>query len=180
MATVRPRITKRLKRILASLEKPKQILVEKGLLFPGELPPLEERHAFPRDITKLTYVQLRKLLSFFTAYYGYAAVQSGIAKGQVLVLESFVTRRKAILFERFKPEKKTSDWSEAIQGRIYADPEVKKLETKLANARALSALLDSVVWTYLRYTEACSREISARASEREIEGKTASRYERHK
>jgi hypothetical protein len=96
----------------------------------------------------------------------------------VVILQRILANRKAILFEKTKPEKKTSDWSEAIQGRIQLDPEIKHYERILAEAEGMVAVLEPLVWTYMRYSDVASREITARMNEMERENRSGSRKRR--
>jgi hypothetical protein len=83
-----------------------------------------------------------------------------------------------MLFLKYKPEKKTSEWSEAIQGRISKHPEIRKIEALLAKADAMVALLDKLSWTYKAFADTASREITARANEIEIGGRSGQRIRR--
>ncbi len=150
-------------------------LKEFGIPRPRRLPELSADDQFPRDITRLSDKDVRTLMSFWTAYYAYANYQLGKAIGRKLVYNRLLERRRAILFEKFKPEKKTSDWSQAIEGRIMMDKEVKHLTMELAKAESLEAALNPLVWDFKAYADVASRDITARVHENEMHGRESSR-----
>lgn len=134
---------------------------------------------FPPNITELSHGQVRNLMSYYTAFYGYANSQLGMWKGKHAILSRILQSRKSILFQQYKPEKKTSDWSEAIQGRIQKNKEIKKLEALSVEAEAMVAVLDTLVWTYMKFADVASREISARANEMERDFRSGQPKRRH-
>jgi Txe/YoeB family toxin of Txe-Axe toxin-antitoxin module len=159
----------------ALLETPLKEVKRYG--FPGIGKPerLTDDDRFPGNITTLSDKEVRNLLSFWTSHYAYANYRLGRANARKLVLTRLLDRRRAILFEKFKPEKKTSDWSQAIEGRINQDKRTKYLSEELAKAEGIVEILQPLVWDFKAYAEAASREMTARYNEYELLGRTASR-----
>lgn len=171
-------MARRMRRTDELIKSPRKTLRELGLPLPHRLAELEEEDAFPTDITRLSEVQVRRLMSFWTAYYGYANATLGKYKGRVAVLERTLTSRKLILFNKLKPEKKSAEWTESIKGKIQLDPEIKRYERILAEAEGMVAVLEPLVWTYMRYSDVASREITARSNEMERDFRSGTRKRR--
>jgi Txe/YoeB family toxin of Txe-Axe toxin-antitoxin module len=145
--------------------------------FPGIVrpEPLKDDDSFPTVISQLSDKEVRNLLSFWTSHYAYANYRLGRANARKLILTRLVERRRSILFQKLKPEKKTSDWSEAIQGRIQMDKRFKYLTEELAKAEGIVEILQPLVWDFKAYAEAASREITARYNEYELLGRSGRR-----
>lgn len=178
VAIITAAMARRMERTDDMLASPRRTLKEMGLPVPPKLPRLEDEDAFPTDITRLSDVEVRSLMSFWTAYYGYANATLGRYKGRVAILSRVLINRKYILFQQLKPEKKTADWSEAIHGQVQLNPEVRKYERILAEAEGMVAVMEPLVWTYMRYSEVASKEITARFKEAEREFDSGSRRKR--
>jgi hypothetical protein len=86
-----------------------------------------------------------------------------------------LTNRKSILFRKYKEDRKSAEYT---NGKVQKDPLVKQWELELAEAEALVAVLDPLVWTYIKFSEVASREVTARANEQELEGLTGQRKRR--
>ncbi len=150
-------------------------LYKAGVPFPGKLPPITDEDRFPLDITTVSNAEVRRLMSFWTAQYAYVNALLGKEKGKVMYYTRHLNRRKSILFQKLKPEKKTGDWSEAIQGRIQLDPKVKRYEVTLAKAESMVSVYEPLVWDFRAYADVASREITARISEMGLEGRSPNR-----
>lgn len=168
-------------RLLAAVDlskAPRRAIAALGLPLPKK--PSTEVVEFPADITSLSHGEVRQLMSYYTAFYGYANTRLGIWEAKKAVFTRTLRMRREILFQKYKPEKKTSDWSEAIQGKISGKKEIRKLEALLAEAEAMVAVLTSIQWTYQRFADTASREITARANEIEIGGRSGQRIRRQR
>lgn len=159
--------------VLDASSGPKRALRHLSLPLPKK--PSEEALRFPSSIDELSHGQIRNLMFYYTAWYGYANTQLGIWRAKQTLLTRQLRNRREILFQKYKPEKKTSDWSEAIQGRISRNKVIRKLEGLVAEADAMVSVLDPLVWTYMKFSDVLSREITARGDEMELGGRSGQR-----
>ncbi len=166
----------RIRRIVEASEAPRHAV--RALRMPLPKKPASDVIPFPAAIADLSHGEVRNLMSYYAAFYGYANSELGIWRSKTAVLTRTLRVRREILFQKYKPEKKTSDWSEAIQGRISKRPDIMKMEAMLGEAEAMVAILDPLVWTYQKWADIASRDISARATELEIGGRSGQRVRR--
>jgi len=157
---------------LGSVDKlllyPERYIAQAGLPVPSKLPEITDRDQFPLDITKVSDEQVRHLLSYWTAQYAYANRLLGLEQGHVAILTRLLERKKLVLFNKYKPDRKSSDWSEAIKGRIAQNTLVHAMELKLARAEGVVSSLWPLVQDFKAYADTASREITARTSERDV------------
>ena len=149
------------KRVLTALKGKHDVL--------PTLAPEGDIKTFPSDLTKLNETQVRQHMSYWKARSGYC--NTLLASYEVDVVD-YGQRLKD--FERRykfnnKPEKATPMWE--IEAGMADDPLHQRLVLDHQQAKALVVMLKAERDNASEFFVACSRELTARVSERDAESR---------
>lgn len=126
--------------------------------------PVSEADRFPRDITKLSELEVRRLLSFWTGHLGYLNTMLARASIDHLAYDQEVKQyeRRHRLLHREEGNKKDAKWvydDELVDDELY-----QRLLTNRLHASAAMEFMKALQKSYEAYFAAASRELTARIS----------------
>lgn len=149
------------KRVLGALKTKHEIKVTKG--------PEGDVKTFPSDLTRLNDQQVRQHMSYWKARAGYC---NTLLASYEVDLVDFGQRVKD--YERRykfnnKPKATTPMWE--IEAGLAEEPQYKRLVADRDQAKAVVTILKAERDNAASFYDACSREMTARISERDVESR---------
>lgn len=126
---------------------------------PGKV---DEASQFPKDITQLSDIDVRQLMSFWTAQLGYMNVYHARCLVDVSAYKRAVKEYERSYRARHK-QKNDKVWE--IDSGLADDSHYQRLYSRFEEAEALVTITKSLKDSFEQYYTAASRELTARMSE---------------